>query len=101
MKLDRFLVRDVSGQPFSAATLRSQPTSAIFRQRGLRCCQGVFSLKVPRLAEESIDEDVIISGRPPGTNAYNRRVTRRRYSLCEAFSFKGLRASTVAPVRME
>jgi hypothetical protein len=29
MKLDRFLVRDVSGQPFSAATLRSQPTSAI------------------------------------------------------------------------
>jgi hypothetical protein len=49
----------------------------------------VFSLTVSRPVKESVDEDaIILIWNTARSNAYDRRTTRWRYSLWEAFSPK-------------
>ena len=47
-----------------------------------------------RPVEESVDEDVIVPGISPGTAPIVERIIEWRYNHCEAFSYRGLRAST-------
>jgi hypothetical protein len=47
-----------------------------------------------RPVEESDDEDVVSTWNTAQNSAYSGRITRWRYNLCEAFSYKDPRAST-------